>query len=40
MSFDWRILVVLLPLGLAAGWAVFNIAQAAIEQFRGQLGDS
>jgi photosystem II PsbY protein len=29
---DWRVLIVLLPLGIAAGWAIFNIGAAAISQ--------
>jgi len=32
---DWRIVVVLSPLVLAASWAAFNIGRAAIGQFRG-----
>ncbi|MBW4580009.1 MAG: photosystem II protein Y [Tildeniella nuda ZEHNDER 1965/U140] len=35
MDFDLRIVVVLLPLAAAAGWAVFNIGQAALKQFQG-----
>ena len=29
---DLRVLIVLLPLGVAAGWAVFNIGAVAIAQ--------
>lgn len=29
---DWRIVIVLSPLILAAGWAVFNIGIAALNQ--------
>jgi photosystem II PsbY protein len=29
---DWRLLIVLLPLLVAAGWALFNIGAAAIAQ--------
>ena len=29
---DWRVLIVLLPLGIAAGWAIFNIGAVAISQ--------
>ena len=29
---DWRVLVVLLPLFVAAGWAGFNIFAAALRQ--------
>lgn len=32
---DWRIVVVLLPIAVAASWAVFNIGRAAL----GQLQD-
>ncbi|WP_017721768.1 photosystem II protein Y [Kamptonema formosum] len=34
---DWRVLIVVGPLLLAAGWAVFNIAPAAIKQIQGFL---
>lgn len=34
---DWRIVVVLLPLGIAAGWAVFNIGAVAISQLQNFL---
>ncbi len=29
---DFRVVIVLLPLGIAAGWAIFNIGAAAISQ--------
>ncbi|AFY76597.1 MAG: photosystem II protein Y [Hydrococcus sp. C42_A2020_068] len=29
---DWRVLVVLLPVLVAAGWAGFNILSAALRQ--------
>jgi photosystem II PsbY protein len=29
---DWRVLIVLLPLIIAASWAVFNIGAAALRQ--------
>lgn len=32
MDFDWRLLVVLLPLAVAGGWAVYNIGALAINQ--------
>ncbi|MGB3137275.1 MAG: photosystem II protein Y [Nodosilinea sp.] len=32
---DWRVVVVLLPIAIAASWAVFNIGRAAL----GQLQD-
>ncbi|MBR8830411.1 MAG: Photosystem II protein Y [Chroococcopsis gigantea SAG 12.99] len=31
---DWRVVVVLLPLVIAASWALFNIGAAAIRQFQ------
>ena len=31
---DWRVLVVLAPLAIAAGWAVFNIGTAALAQIQ------
>jgi photosystem II PsbY protein len=30
---DWRILVVLLPLLAAGGWALFNVGKLALAQF-------
>ncbi|MDG2990194.1 photosystem II protein Y [Candidatus Synechococcus calcipolaris G9] len=32
---DWRVLLVLLPVLLAAGWAVRNILPLALKQFDG-----
>lgn len=32
MDIDWRILIVLSPLLLAAGWALFNIGAIALRQ--------
>lgn len=29
---DWRVVVVLLPVAVAGGWAVFNIGAIAIRQ--------
>lgn len=37
MDLDYRVVVVLLPVILAASWAVFNIAQAALRQIQGFL---
>jgi photosystem II PsbY protein len=37
---DWRILVVLLPLLLAGGWAAYNIGQLALKQVQGFLNKS
>lgn len=34
---DLRIVLVLAPLGVAAGWAIFNIGAAAIRQFQGNF---
>jgi photosystem II PsbY protein len=37
MDFDFRILIVLLPLLLAAGWAARNILPYALKQLNGML---
>lgn len=37
MDFDFRILIVLLPVLLAGGWAVFNIGAAALRQVQNLL---
>lgn len=37
MGIDLRVAIVLLPLILAASWALFNIAPAAIKQIQGFL---
>lgn len=34
---DWRILIVVLPIALAASWAIFNIGSAAISQVQKYL---
>lgn len=34
---DLRLILVLAPLGIAAGWALFNIAPVAITQAQGFL---
>ncbi len=34
---DMRVVIVLAPLAIAAGWAVFNIGAAAIRQLQGFL---
>jgi photosystem II PsbY protein len=34
---DWRVLIVVGPLLVAAGWALFNIAPVAIKQIQGFL---
>lgn len=33
-TMDWRVLIVLAPLGVAATWALFNIGAAALNQVR------
>ncbi len=40
MDFDWRVLIVLLPLLGAAGWAGFNILPIALKQIQGFLNKS
>ncbi|EAW33788.1 photosystem II protein Y [Lyngbya sp. PCC 8106] len=35
MDFDFRLVVVLLPIALAGGWALFNIGAAALRQAQG-----
>ncbi|MFB8794533.1 MAG: photosystem II protein Y [Microcoleus sp.] len=37
MDFDFRILIVLTPLLLAAGWAVYNIGALALRQVQNLL---
>lgn len=34
---DWRIIVVLLPLIAAGGWALFNVGAIALRQAQGFL---
>ncbi|MCL2926375.1 MAG: photosystem II protein Y [Trichodesmium sp. MAG_R04] len=34
MDFDYRLLIVLLPILAAAGWAVFNIGVLAMQQLQ------
>ena len=34
MEFDFRLLIVLLPILAAGGWAVFNIGAVAIQQIQ------
>jgi photosystem II PsbY protein len=40
MDIDFRIAIVLAPLGVAAGWAVFNIFRAAAQQVQTFLSKS
>ncbi|MBD2483095.1 photosystem II protein Y [Planktothrix sp. FACHB-1365] len=40
MDFDFRILIVLLPLLAAAGWAFYNIGAIALRQVQGFLNKS
>jgi photosystem II PsbY protein len=35
---DWRVVIVLLPLIVAASWAAFNILGAALRQVQQFLG--
>ncbi|MGD1856234.1 MAG: photosystem II protein Y [Leptolyngbyaceae cyanobacterium] len=37
---DFRVVAVLAPIALAAGWAGFNIFQAALGQIQQWLGES
>lgn len=34
---DWRLIVVLAPILLAGGWAVYNIGKAALDQLNRAL---
>lgn len=34
---DWRLLIVLLPVAVAGGWAVFNVGAVAIRQAQNFL---
>jgi len=36
---DFRVVVVLLPIAIAASWALFNIGRAAIAQVQRQFSD-
>jgi photosystem II PsbY protein len=40
MDIDWRIVIVLSPLLLAAGWALFNIGAVALRQVQAFLSKS
>ncbi len=37
MNIDYRVAIVLAPILIAAGWAVFNIGAAALRQIQGFL---
>jgi photosystem II PsbY protein len=39
MDFDFRLLIVLAPLALAGGWAIFNIFPVALKQVQELLRD-
>ncbi|MBT9312530.1 photosystem II protein Y [Leptothoe kymatousa] len=39
MDIDFRVVAVLAPIALAAGWAGFNIFQAALGQIQDWLSD-
>jgi photosystem II PsbY protein len=34
---DWRVLIVLAPVAIAASWALFNIGRAALGQLQAFL---
>ncbi|MEB3887374.1 photosystem II protein Y [Lyngbya sp. CCY1209] len=40
MDLDLRVVVVLLPVLLAGGWALFNIGAAALRQAQGFMNKS
>lgn len=35
---DLRLLIVLAPLGVAAGWAIFNVGALALRQLQNYIG--
>ncbi|MBW4560616.1 MAG: photosystem II protein Y [Mojavia pulchra JT2-VF2] len=37
MDIDYRVALVLAPVAIAAGWAVFNIGAAALQQIQNFL---
>ncbi|MCX7596100.1 MAG: photosystem II protein Y [Fischerella sp.] len=37
MDFDMRVVIVLAPVAIAAGWALFNIGAAALRQLQSFL---
>ncbi|AFZ26437.1 Photosystem II protein Y (PsbY) [Cylindrospermum stagnale PCC 7417] len=37
MDIDYRVVIVLAPVAIAAGWAVFNIGAAALRQVQNFL---
>jgi photosystem II PsbY protein len=39
MDFDFRVVIVLLPILLAGGWAVFNVGAAALRQVQKLLNN-
>jgi photosystem II PsbY protein len=39
MDFDFRLLIVLAPLAIAGGWAVYTILPYALKQIQGLLGE-
>jgi photosystem II PsbY protein len=40
MEFDWRVLIVLLPVVAAVSWAGFNILPYALKQIQGFINRS
>jgi photosystem II PsbY protein len=39
MDFDFRLLIVLAPLAIAGGWAIFNVLPIALKQIQELLSD-
>jgi photosystem II PsbY protein len=39
MDFDFRLLIVLAPLAIAGGWAVYNVLPIALKQIQDLLSE-
>jgi photosystem II PsbY protein len=39
MDFDFRLLIVLAPLAIAGGWAIFNVLPIALKQIQELLSE-
>jgi photosystem II PsbY protein len=39
MDFDFRLLIVLAPLAIAGGWAIFNVLPFALKQIQELLSE-
>jgi photosystem II PsbY protein len=39
MDFDFRLLIVLAPLAIAGGWAIFNVLPFALKQVQDLLSE-